>query len=84
MLRFSLDGDHGLNVVTGTTWQAATCGDWTPTGSRISTDSKLTYKPSTDRYQDIVATSSSWKGTCRILQLDLSDGTHPQIRVTFK
>ncbi len=83
-LKFSLDGDQGLNIVTGTTWQTATCGDWTPTGPRVGTDGKLSYKPSSDRYQDIVATSSTWKATCRILQLDLADGTHPQVRVTFK
>ncbi len=83
-LKFSLDGDQGLNIVTGTTWQTATCRDWTPTGPRVGTDGKLSYKPSSDRYQDIVATSSTWKATCRILQLDLADGTHPQVRVTFK
>ena len=82
--KFSLEGDHGSNVVTGTSWRAATCGDWTPTGAVVSSDGKLSYKASSDRYQDIVPTSSSWKGSCRILQFDLADGTHPQVRVTFK
>jgi len=83
-LKFSLGGDRGLGVVTGTGWQTATCGDWTPTSGSLGADAKLSYKASTDRYQEIVATSSSWKGTCRILQLDLADGTHPQVRVSFK
>jgi Tol biopolymer transport system component len=83
-LKFSLDGDQGLNVVTGASWRTATCGDWTPTSEPTSTDGKLSYKASTDRYQEIVPTSSSWKGTCRILRLDLADGTHPQVRISFK
>jgi WD40 repeat protein len=82
--KFSLDGDHGSSVVAGTSWQPATCGDWTPTGARVGTNGKLSYKASSDRYQDIVPTSSSWKGSCRIVQFDLADRTHPQVRVTFK
>lgn len=83
-LKFSLGGDRGLGVVTATSWQTATCADWTPTSGSLSADGKLSYKASTDRYQELVATSSSWKGTCRILQLNLADGTHPQVRVSFK
>ena len=83
-LKFSLHGDHGLNVVTKTSWQTATCGDWVPTSGSLSADAKLSYKASTDKYQEVATTSSSWKGTCRILQLDLADGTHPQVRVSFK
>ncbi|MFL5944110.1 MAG: PxKF domain-containing protein [Gaiellaceae bacterium] len=83
-LKFSLVGDHGPNVVIGTTWQTAACGDWTPSGPRSSADAKLSFKAASDRYHEIVATSSTWKGSCRILQLDLADGTHPQVRVTFK
>lgn len=83
-LKFSLHGDHGLNVVTKTSWQTATCGDWIPTSGSLSADAKLSYKTSTDKYQEVAATNSSWKGTCRILQLDLADGTHPQVRVSFK
>jgi hypothetical protein len=83
-LKFSLGGDRGLGAVTGAGWQSATCGDWTPTSGSLGADAKLSYKASTDRYQELVATSSSWKGACRILQLDLADGTHPQVRVSFK
>ena len=83
-LKFSLGGDRGLGAVTGVGWQSATCGDWTPTNGSLGADAKLSYKASTDRYQELVATSSSWKGACRILQLDLADGTHPQVRVSFK
>jgi Tol biopolymer transport system component len=83
-LKFSLDGDHGLGVVAKTTWQAATCGDWTPTGPIDPADGKLSYSGSTDRYKEIVASNSSWKGSCRVLRLDLNDGTHPEVRVHFK
>jgi hypothetical protein len=71
-------------VITGRTWQQASCGDWTPTGARTPTDGRLTYTPSIDRYKDIVPTSSSFKGACRLLRLDLADDTHPEVRVNFK
>jgi Tol biopolymer transport system component len=83
-LKFSLDGDHGLGVVTKTTWQAATCGDWIPTGPASPADGRLSYSASIDRYREIVASSSSWRGSCRLLRLDLQDGTHPEVRVHFK
>ena len=83
-LKFSINGDYGLNVVTQTTWQAATCGDWIPTGPATPADGKLSYSASTDRYKEIVTSSSSWKGSCRLLRLDLEDGTHPEVRVHFK
>jgi Tol biopolymer transport system component len=83
-LKFSLDGDHGLGVVTKTTWQAATCGDWVPTGPAGPVDGKLTYSASTDRYKEIVASSSAWRGSCALLRLYLDDGTQPEVRVHFK
>jgi hypothetical protein len=83
-VKFSLDGDHGLGVVTKTTWQAATCGDWIPTGAANPVDGKLTYSASVDRYKEVVATSTSWRGSCRFLRLYLDDGTTPEVRVHFK
>jgi WD40-like Beta Propeller Repeat len=83
-LKFSLNGYQGLNIASGATWQTATCTDWTPTSSATPADTKLSYTASTDRYKELVATSSSWKGTCRILRLDLADGTHHDVRVSFK
>jgi hypothetical protein len=83
-LKFSLNGDKGLNIASGATWQTASCADWTPTSSATPADIKLSYTASTDRYKELVATSSSWKGTCRILRLDLADGTHHDVRVSFK
>ncbi len=83
-LKFSLNGDQGLNVVTKTTWQTALCTEWTPTAGATTADAKLSYSASTDHYREIVATSSSWKGTCRILRLELADGTHHDVHVSFK
>jgi TolB protein len=83
-LKFSLNGDHGLNVITQATWQPATCGDWVPTGPASRAEGRLSYIPSIDRYRETVASTSSWKGSCRLLRLYLEDGTHPEIRVHFK
>jgi hypothetical protein len=83
-LKFSLHGDQGPNVITGRTWQPASCGNWIPAGTRTPTDGRLTYMSSIDRYTDKVPTSSTWKGTCRLLRLDFADGTHPEVRVHFK
>jgi Tol biopolymer transport system component len=83
-VKFSLNGDHGLSVVTKATWQAATCGDWVPTAPATAVEGKLTYSASVDRYKEVVASNSSWKGTCRLLRFYLDDGTTPEVRVHFK
>jgi Tol biopolymer transport system component len=83
-VKFSLSGNHGLNVVTKATWQAATCGDWVPTEPANPVDGKLTYSASVDRYKEVVASSSSWRGSCRLLRFYLDDGTTPEVRVHFK
>jgi WD40-like Beta Propeller Repeat len=83
-VKFSLNGDHGLNVVTKATWQAATCGDWVPTAPANPVDGKLSYSASVDRYKEVVASSSSWRGTCQLLRFYLDDGTQPEVRVHFK
>jgi hypothetical protein len=83
-LKFSLSGNQGLNVIAQRTWQPASCADWTLNGSPASADGKLSYSSSTDRYRDVVTTSSSWKGTCRILLLDFEDSITREVRVLFQ
>jgi hypothetical protein len=83
-LKFSLSGDQGLNVISKRTWQPASCADWTPSGAAVSTDGKLSYSAPSDRYRDLVSTSSSWKGTCRTLRLDFADSTYREIHIHFK
>ena len=83
-LKFSLSGDQGLNVISKQTWQPASCADWTPSGAAVSADGKLSYSSPSDRYRDLVSTSSSWKGSCRTLRLDFADSTSREIHVRFK
>ena len=83
-LKFSLTGNQGLSVISKRTWQPASCADWTPAGTAVPADGKLSYSSSTDRYRDIVTTSSSWKGTCRVLRLDFADSTAQEVHVRFK
>jgi dipeptidyl aminopeptidase/acylaminoacyl peptidase len=82
-LKFSLAGDHGLSVVRGTTWRLASCTDWSFLGGSLAGQGRLSYTASTDRYLDAVSTDRGWKGTCRVLDLDLDDGTHHAVRVRF-
>lgn len=83
-LKFSLGGNQGLNVIAKRTWQPASCVDWTPTGAAVPADGKLSYGSPTDRYRDSVSTSSSWKGTCRVLRIDFGDSTSREVHVRFK
>ena len=82
-LKFSLHGNQGLGVVTGATWQPASCADWSALGSSSPAQGKLTYSASSDRYVELVATDPSWRGTCRTVDLALADGTHHAVHVRF-
>jgi Tol biopolymer transport system component len=82
-LKFSLHGDNGLSIVTQTTWQPASCSDWSNTAAAATGQGKLTYNALTDRYTDLVATDPKWKGSCRIVDLQLADGTHHTVHVRF-
>jgi hypothetical protein len=81
-LKFSLSGDRGLGVVTSVTWRTASCADWT-TGPAAAAGGQLSYAPSSTRYTEAVATAKSWKGSCRILNLEFADGTQHAVRVSF-
>jgi hypothetical protein len=81
-LKFSLGGDRGLGVVTSVTWLTASCADWTP-GPSMPASAQLSYSASSGRYTDAVSTSKSWKGSCRILTLELADGTQHSARVAL-
>jgi hypothetical protein len=82
-LKFSLGGNQGLGVVTRTTWQPVSCADWTALGDSTAALGKLSYNASSDRYLDVVASDSSWKGSCRTVDLELADGTHHAVHVRF-
>jgi hypothetical protein len=73
-LKFSLDGAHGLNVITKTMWYPVSCGDWLPAGPGAAGEGKLSYNASTGKYTYLVNTNRSWKGSCFLLRFDLADG----------
>ena len=78
-LKFSLNGDKGLDVV------APRSPAWTACGSDSATpaDGSLSYNGSNDRYTYVASTSKSWAGTCRDLVLTLRDGTVHRARFSF-
>jgi hypothetical protein len=82
-LKFSLRGNQGLGAVTQTTWQQSSCTDWSALGTSTPAQAKLSYSASTDRYVDLVGTDPSWKGSCRTVDVGLTDGTHHSVRVQF-
>jgi Tol biopolymer transport system component len=82
-LKFSLRGSQGLGAVAQTTWQPSSCTDWSALGSPAAAQAKLSYAPSTDRYLDLVTTDPSWKGSCRTVDVWLTDGTRHSVHVQF-
>lgn len=80
--KFSLGGDHGLDVLAGgiATSAAISCG----TGAAVDLveltvsnpgASQFTYDPITATYQFNWKTEKSWSGSCRRLLVRLDDGT---------
>ena len=77
-----INGNWGLGVVSSVTWRPASCADWTA-GTAAAATGQLSYSASSGRYLDAVPTAKSWKGSCRLLALELADGTQHTVRVTF-
>ena len=78
-LKFSLNGDQGLDVFAAGSPAWAACGSDAATGA----DGSLAYNGSNDRYTYLASTSKSWAGTCRDLTVTLRDGTAHRARFTF-
>ncbi len=80
-LKFSLAGYQGLDVITYgfPTSQQIDCQTLAPVGDPVATrpagKSGLSYDPLTGWYNDIWKTEKGWSGTCRMLILQLVDGT---------
>ena len=74
---FSLNGDRGLGVISGTATVSSGCGGrkedvaWT----LPATWTTLQYLPQYDVYVWPFRTQASWRGTCRTLTITLADGT---------
>ena len=81
-VKFSLGGNQGLNILApgSPTSQQIACNSQAPIDAIESTvtagGSSLSYDPSTDQYVYVWKTGKSWAGTCRQLDVQLSDGSH--------
>jgi hypothetical protein len=82
-LKFSLQGNRSIDVVSQITWQTTTCTDWSPLGTASAGQGKLTYSASSDRYTELVTTDPTSRGSCRSLDLRLTDGTHHTVNIRF-
>ena len=87
-VKFSLSGDLGLDVLSGTPTSApASCLTWVRTGARVPTATGgggLQYESSTDTYTWVWKTDKSWGETCRALELTLDDGSYWTARFHFR
>ena len=88
-LKFSLGGDWGLNVIDlgAPTSGLLDCdlldssGEFEPVQS---VGAGLTYDPDSDQYTYVWKTEKAWAGTCRVLSLQLVDGTEHLAAFQFK
>jgi predicted outer membrane repeat protein len=89
-LKFSLGGDRGLNVlaVGSPASGPLDCAGLEPGGDLAPANgaggSALTYDPVADQYAWAWKTDKTWAGTCRVLSLQLSDGTEHRAAFQFK
>lgn len=88
-LKFSLAGDWGLNVIDlgAPTSGSLDCSLLDPSGEFVPVQSAgagLTYDPVSDQYTYVWKTQKEWAGTCRILSLQLVDGTEQLAAFRFK
>jgi hypothetical protein len=80
-IKFSLDGDQGLDVVQPgfPTSHPVACDTGSATGpveaAATTGNSTLTYDPQADHYTYTWKTEKSWQGTCRQFTLELTDGS---------
>jgi hypothetical protein len=89
-VKFSLGGDHGLDVMRAG-YPASTafgCGGAVPTDATEPVESVgpggLRYDPTSDTYSFQWKTDKAWKDTCRVLVLGLKDGTNLAVAFTLK
>ena len=82
-VKFSLDGDRGLDVLTRAAWRPCfvTSGD---SGDSSTAFGSLSYNPRPDRYTFMWQTDKAWAGSCREVFLVLRDGTSHAALVTFR
>ena len=88
-VKFDLSGNQGLGIMAaGSPYsQQVTCGSSTPVDleeTGTAGNSSLTYDASSNRYIYVWKTESSWAGTCRVLTVELIDGTTHTALFKFK
>lgn len=89
-VRFSLDGDQGLAIFAdgypqSTQIACDTGADVNTTSETVAAGgSSLSYDTVTDTYSYVWKTDKTWAGTCRQLDLKLTDGTTHSAQFQFK
>lgn len=89
-VKFNLSGNKGLNIFAANSPNSVQIG--CDSGATIlpveetvnAGSSSLTYDPTSDRYNYVWKTESSWKNTCRQLNVVLNDGTTHSALFKFK
>jgi hypothetical protein len=92
-VKFSLKGDQGLNIFAtatdGTKYPKSSVIPCDPTAEVDAVESTVTagqstlqYDASLDQYTYVWKTDKAWAGTCRQLEVKLTDGTSH--RASFK
>jgi Tol biopolymer transport system component len=81
--KFSLGGDRGLGLITGSTWTRVRCGDGStlPDSSPADAGGRLSFHGG--RYQLLVDSDASWAGSCRRLSVTLDDGSTQVANIRF-
>jgi hypothetical protein len=89
-LKFSLGGDQGLDIfATGHPVSSQVACNSNDPGDPIEETvtaggSSLSYEAASDRYIYVWKTQKAWKGTCRILNVRLKDGSDHFAKFRFK
>ncbi|HKP47729.1 MAG TPA: PxKF domain-containing protein [Pyrinomonadaceae bacterium] len=89
-VKFSLSGNKGLNIfaVGSPSSVQISCQSGAPVSTVEETvnagGSSLSYSATSDQYNYVWKTDSSWKNTCRQLTVTLNDGSQHQANFTFK
>ena len=89
-VKFSLAGNQGLGIMAaGSPYsQQVSCSTSAPVDDVEETgtagSSSRSYDASSDRYHYVWKTESSWAGTCRMLIVELIDGTTHTANFKFK
>jgi len=87
-VKFSLGGDRGLGILAGgspsSVQTACDGGAVQPIETTTTSNSGLTYDAATDTYTYVWKTDKAWAGSCRTLNVALSDGTVHTASFRFK